>query len=468
MPSTRVTLIFAFSLATLSVLSQTNSDEIARLRTLLTTSEERTRQAEKIAQEYKAMAERERHESDRRLNLFVAYAIADKSQEIPDTELRKLLALQAFNFNKKNYGYIYKQEIFKALIGALAADKKIENFAVNAEAKAVTGNSEEIYFLSTENKLITSRKNGKTWEDKDLVQFEKNISAGAVNLSPSGHVLAICINNRSNTATKFINVYNTQNLNAEPKKIENIKGIVERLTIEDDGTTFFTVTNNGRSDSYRVDAGSAAMQFLGHVSLFDFNASAKQLLTLTNSGKIKLFDFEKNMSDSIDLPGNEKVTAMKLFPKNKGFVLGLENGTIKMFSNIKDGRRTALVSNASSIVKIAFNFSQSLLAIASADNSVRIWSTENLREYPMTIKSQSEPIKNIAFSEEGDKLIVTESIKDENSKKESSRISFWPVVMDDMARIMCSSISRNLTAEEWAIYIGDIPYEQACSETSRK
>jgi WD40 repeat protein len=464
----RATLIFAFSLATLSVLSQTNSDEIARLKTLLTTSEERTRQAEKIAQEYKAMAERERRESDRRLNLFVAYAIADKSQEIPDTELRKLLALQAFNFNKKNYGYVYQQEIFEALIGALDAEKKIENLVVNADTKAVTGNSEEVYFLSNENQLIRKAKNGKTWEDKSLAQFEKNISSGVISLSPNGNAVAICINNRSNTATKFINVYDTQNLEAEPKKIKNIKGNVETLIVANDGTTFFTVTNNGRGDSYRVDTGNPAMQFLGHVSLFDFNASAKQLLTLTNSGKIKLFDFEKNMSDSIDLAGNEKVTAMKLFPKNKGFVIGFENGAIKMFSDIKNGRRTALVSNASSIVKIAFNYSQSLLAIASADNSVRIWSTENLREYPMTIKSQPEPIKNIAFSEEGDKLIVIESIKNENSKKESSRISFWPVVMDDMARIMCSSISRNLTEEEWAIYIGDIPYEQACSETSRK
>lgn len=399
---TRIILVVALFLTTLSISAQTSSDEIARLKALLTTSEERARQAEKIAEQYKIMVERERHESDRRRNIAIAYAVAEKSKEIPDAELRKLLALQAFNFNKNNYGYIYQSAIFEALIGALHAENKIESLDVDSDTKAVSANTEEVYYVSNENKLIRRWRNGKTWENKTIAQLEKNISAGVINLSPNGQALAICINNRSNTATKFINLYNIQNIEGQPKKIENIKGKVEALMITDDGTTFFTATNNEKVNSYRVDAGNLPVQSLGQTSLFDLNGNTKQLLTLTSTGKIKLLDFEKNMSDSISVQDNRKVTAIRLFPNNKGFVVGFEDGAINIFSDSKDGRRTALVNSTSSIVKIAFNKSQSLLAVANADNSVRIWRLENLRENPMTIKSQPETVKNIAFSDEGE------------------------------------------------------------------
>jgi hypothetical protein len=41
----------------------------------------------------------------------------------------------------------------------------------------------------------------------------------------------------------------------------------------------------------------------------------------------------------------------------------------------------------------------------------------------------------------------------------------YPVLADDLAKLVCPNVSRNLTLSEWSYYMGEeIPFEKTCNK----
>ena len=88
-----------------------------------------------IAKDYESRAKLAEELADRMMHLALAKAIAYKSLEVNDNQLRGSLALQAYNFNKWFNGYENDQAIYNGLYSALkkfdfeAGQMKMEELA---------------------------------------------------------------------------------------------------------------------------------------------------------------------------------------------------------------------------------------------------------------------------------------------------------------------------------------------------
>ena len=97
------------------------------------------------------------------------------------------------------------------------------------------------------------------------------------------------------------------------------------------------------------------------------------------------------------------------------------------------------------------------MATATQDNFILIWNLKELKERPIKIQHSSS-IHSLAFSPDDQSLVVSGI-----SQTGQNSIDIWPLSQAQMAELLCTTVKRNLTLEEWEIYVADdLPYEFTC------
>ncbi|MBI5010000.1 MAG: hypothetical protein HZB98_10215, partial [Bacteroidia bacterium] len=102
-------------------------------------------------------------------------------------------------------------------------------------------------------------------------------------------------------------------------------------------------------------------------------------------------------------------------------------------------------------------------ATASNDQTLKIFNIKDLTdltEPPITFQDHEGFVIVIQFSPDG-QLIVSGSYDDKEN------LISRPAHVSNLVKDICSSLTRNMTQEEWNTYVGrDIPLEKTCSEKS--
>jgi hypothetical protein len=125
-----------------------------------------------------------------------------------------------------------------------------------------------------------------------------------------------------------------------------------------------------------------------------------------------------------------------------------ENGLIEVKNKASIIR---LSGHSLKVNQIAFSNSRKLMATSDVGRKILIWSLDNLTGPPRVINVDKN-VEKLEFSLDDNQLRVTLSDK-------SSQI--FPINHEKMATELEKFLTRNLTKEEWRIFIAmDLPYEK--------
>src|SRR5436190_12432188 len=93
------------------------------------------------------------------------------------------------------------------------------------------------------------------------------------------------------------------------------------------------------------------------------------------------------------------------------------------------------------------------LAFGDNDGAVELWDVATRAWLGLPLREQRDKVRTVAFSPDGKSLA---------SGSDDHSIILWDLDDQSWARSACTVVKRNLTADEWATYMGDDPYQKTC------
>ncbi len=448
-------------------------NEIQAKRNEETANQERKR-AE--ANEVKANQEAERAnknaaDAQRQRYLAIAKSMAVKSKELSDKEQEALIAQQAYKFNTKYEGYIYDNDIYNGLYTALQKldhplTKSLEaheHGAARALVTQATGN--HMYSAGSDGKIIRWTESNNQWKSEILVN-RKDYQFYTLAISPDGKWLAAA--GLGDEINNHVELYTLDNMSAAPKKIAGYRYAIENLNFAPDGKGFYARDNAGRSIRYAELTSSASREVIGSqikISAIDLSNDGKYIIGAGDNGSLFIWDVKNNYTAKEIKGLGDHLTAIEFSPQGTQVITGDNNGLVKLYDLQSEFVVRILSGHTSAIEQIQFNHAGTFMATASKDKTVRLWNINRLREQPLVLSDHRDWVWSVTFTPDDEQLLASVHSATETIKGVEHTIRAWPTKIPHMASILCGMVGRNLTKEEWEIFVGeDLPYELTCED----
>jgi WD40 repeat protein/energy-coupling factor transporter ATP-binding protein EcfA2 len=411
---------------------------------------------EKEAKKQKELADQNADKAYRLRLLSIAQSMAVKSLQIEDTMSRGAIAMQAYRFHNENGGNKHNHDIYDGLYYALKMLKPADYNSLKGHHNAVRG----MAFSSSGNTLFTCGSDGRIirWDlqNHNMNEIWKNNYVNRViSVSPDEKWLA-CGGDKAG-----IQLFNLDSIGTKPKVLSGHKGNIASVIFTENG-----LISAGTGDSsvfrWNVKEGTHIVVYKAHAKIKSLALSpdGKKMAIGTDNGKVILVE-----------DGNESIIAEKkgrifhsvTFGKNgQWLAAGDDIGTIRIWNTSEKKQIGTLKGQKARINDIQFSKDARYLATASFDASARLYNMENLNEQPLELKDHDSWAWSLAFSPDGNKLMVGCVDK---------LIRIWPTGIEFMANEICDKLQRNMTGMEWQRYVApvsDIPYQKTCAHLESK
>ena len=331
-------------------------------------------------------------------------------------------------------------------------------------------NHNYIYSGGSDGKIIQWRFNGTQWQAQVIVPDRIHDDADRSNdylvftmdISPDEKYLAAGGLYSPNRNENYVELYNLNDLDAEPRKITGYKSDIGDIHFTPDGRGFYARDNSGQSIRYSdLSVAREVVAVDGKISALELSPDGKKLAGAGVRGTLFIWDVNNNYAESkITIP-NSSLTSVCFAPDSKAIVVGTTSGQVFIVEN---GRISRILSgHTASITNIRFNFKGTFMATASKDWSVRLWNYKELNRQPIVL-SDHDWVWNLAFTPDDEQLIAgIQSVKETKIGQVDQTIHAWPTRIETMSGLLCGFIERNMAKEEWDTYVADdLPYEKTC------
>lgn len=404
-----------------------------------------------LADSAKVEAQRSFEDAQRLLYLSVAQAMATKSIPLEENDLSGLLAYQAFLFNKKYDGREYDPYIYNGLYSALSQiDGKAYNTVYthrgSVRSVAFPNNSDTYFTTGADGRVVKHNMDSDIGSQTISTQRFRN---KIIEINPSGTHLV------SGGDSSFVNVYRLDQLEAPPKVIAVHETYINDIQFLPDNERVITIGGDGTINEVNITSGQVT-QLFGDVveyKAIDISPDGKSLLAGAENGKVILMDIESRNTIIISEKRKYPVFALAFSKDGQQFALGDESGHSELW-NIAGIKLKELISHGSRVSDIEFSPDGKLIASASLDGTVNIWVTDELNDLPIVLEDNDSWVWDIDFSPDSKYLLAA---------CEDGEIRVWTTMADIMAQDMCEKLSRNMTMEEWEIYVAnEIPFMNTC------
>lgn len=399
----------------------------------------------------------EKEKADKLRMISIAQSMAVKSLNIPDTDLKALLAFQAYKFNSEYGGKVYDNYIYDGLYYAkrdkLKQSQGMDIYRYNEHrdmlrAIVYAPDGKNFYTTGSDGKIVKWDSDTFLFEtlyrpDNDYINYDMNISSDGKWLAVGGNAPYLLMINLHELTTV---------------KLEGHTGLVTDLMFLPDSDSFLSYGIQDRT--LRINDATNSRE----LKKFDERYTA---LSLSKDGKLLVAGNEKGGLDIWNANNLDKIKTIDIFgsaiysiefsPDNLTIAVGTEDGAV-FFGSVRENNlifASALPGQRSRISKIKFSPDGKLLATASLDGSAQLWVISEMdKMLPVVFKDHNDYVWSIEFSHDNNYLLA--GTKD-------GVLKLWPTKAELIAEDMCKYLIRNMKKLEWDRYVGeDVEYVKTC------
>jgi WD40 repeat protein/energy-coupling factor transporter ATP-binding protein EcfA2 len=401
--------------------------------------------------EQEAIAEREKAYGLRML--AVGKQMSVKSLQVAgQQDLQTLLAYQAYLFNNKYNGVPNDADIYSGLYNA------VKNYGGKhyREFEGHNGEVTGIAFVPGKNEFLTSGQDGQVLKwvpDGNSESFQIIYSGDAaidvISVSPDASWVAC---GDDDSVIRMIPLGN----GGESFDLKGHTSQIRSLLFSYDGSFLYSAGLDGRVLKWDIAARTGRDIIDGSLRITSIDISSRNDFIAGVSEKGEVIVWDPDTKENIFSPdlGSRVISSIRFEPATSILAIGDRDGVIELWDVEKRVRISEVKSHNARVSAISFNPKYNQMATSSYDKTVRIWNRDDFTEPPITLSDNDDYVLTIEFSPAGDALV--------SATRTGSIISRAPHA-DILADNICLLVTRNLTPEEWSVYVGrDIEWEKTC------
>ncbi|MFY0627258.1 MAG: hypothetical protein JXR07_13240 [Reichenbachiella sp.] len=408
--------------------------ENARKRAVL--SEMKAIEQQRLANDQRKVALRYRM-------LSLSREMAIKSTHMINPQLKGLLALQAYEFNKRHNGPLFHPEIYLALY---SAQKSLmyanDNLSLphTQVIKSMVSYNNSLYVASAGGNITVTNWESESAFTKEIIKTDMALEA----MDVSGELM--CIGGHHGHLTLYdlntkSEIFNHQLSNSKVSWVHASEHKV--VAVSTDGIIHFIHPKTMEVDSISIKDSINAATF-----------SDKNTWVSTVHGQLIRINDAKQIDFFQEIRLTDEVSAIEIDAQNSLAFIGQKNGTISIYNYSKNLTVQVLPGHSAAITDLEFDPRKGFLISSSFDRSVRLWFIDEMQDPPIVIQDNNSWVSAITFDKNDEYFYA--GLFDGSIKKYAQSNQL-------MTSDFCQLIGRNLTSDEWEEYIADdILYETTC------
>ncbi len=418
------------------------------------------RLARDLAQKESDRANRNFKENNARLMLSIAQSLEAKSVGIDDKELAGSTALQGYLFHAQFGGKKYDPYVFTGLYYALGklsganynSIKMPGNFKSKMFALAVSQKTAAFFTTGNDGRIF---QGDYLTQKADKIVGEKNFPNRVLALSKDEKYLV------NGSDSSYMEVFNLTDARQKPLIVNGHLGLVTDIKFLPDNSGFISsstdrtlrLTNQVTGESRKV----LSLPF--DIKSMDISNDGKFLAAASVSGKLILVNLSDYSYKELKDEAPNRILSVAFHPTRPTVAYGVEivgdkKGTVKLLNIDSQKIEKELSGHKAGISDLEFSPDGLLLASAGLDRKVQMWVVDHVEDLPIVMDNNNGYVWDISFSKGSDYLLA--SFND-------GEVRVWPTDPKMLADQICPKLSRNMTPEEWGIYVGPtIGYESTC------
>jgi WD40 repeat protein len=421
--------------------------------------------AEKRAKEavsQKELAEGQRDGTQQLRMLSVGKTMSLKSLQMTgQKDLQTLLAYQAYLFNKKNNGPDNDADIYAGLYNVALQYGNLNYKSYRGHP----GDIRSIAFVPGKNEFFTSGNDGKVlkWsldkKDQTLqVVYSGNDIIEVLAVSPDASWLAC---GSSNSSIRMIPLKG----NDIGYELSGHKGEIKSLIFSYDGKYLYSAALDGKVLKWDIAARTSLNVSTGSMEITSIDISSKgnYLAGISADGNVVVWNPGQNSDNFRIETAGKDIKVVKFDPANDLLAIGDADGNVELWDINIHKKLSEVKAHDGQVNDIKFNPALKQMATAGNDRKLKIFNIKepaDLTEPPVAFADNEGFVLVMQFSPDGQMIISGGSGNGNNLIRRPSHVDY--LVQD-----VCNLVSRNMTQEEWNIYVGkDIPIEKTCLKSN--
>ena len=397
-------------------------------------------------------------ESNARLMLSIAQSLEAKSEGIDDKDLAGSTAMQGYLFHTQFGGKKYDPYVFRGLYYALTklystsynAVRLPGNFKSKMFALAVSQSSSDFFTTGNDGRIF---QGDYLTQKADKIISEKDYPNRVLALSRDEKYLA------NGSDSSFVEVYAL----ATGKKqiVTGHKGLITDIKFLPDNIGFVSasIDRTLRWNSALTGESKTIVTLPFDIKSIDVSPDGELLVAGSTSGKLILVDMATYRYQELIDESPNRILSVAFHPSRPVVAYGVEfvtekKGTVKILDVKTRKVQKELGGHKAGISDLAFSPDGLLLASAGLDRKMQMWVVDHVEDLPVVMDNNNGYVWNLAFSKGSDYLLASCN---------NGEIRIWPTDPKMLAEQICPKLGRNMTPDEWKIYVGnEIPYESTC------
>jgi WD40 repeat protein len=241
------------------------------------------------------------------------------------------------------------------------------------------------------------------------------------------------------------------------------KGGIKSLIFSYDGKYLYSAALGGKVIKWDIAARTNVNVSTGLMEITSIDVSSKgnYLAGISTDGNVVVWNPEQNSDNFRIETSGKKIKVVKFNPDNNLLAIGDVEGNVELWDISLHKKLAEVKAHDGQVNDIQFNTSLKQMATAGNDKKLKIFNLKDLadiKEPPVTLNDNEGLVLVIQFSPDGQMIISGESGGDHNLISRPSHVDY-------LVQNICNTLSRNMTQDEWNVYVGkDIPLEKTCQE----